>query len=371
MAGEASMGKTEAVDRDYLELESRALELTKKAQTPDELAKSTESLKNIKEARNFARNTNFQHNLSVLSAVTPLLALFATIYSYHSQASQFQQTLSEQRRGSVDAQWRDALKLVSFTDPHSSGVGALAMLSFFGTDHGPEAVTIASSLLPNVSNVGIFDKVLAAIRDKTAEDNNFANISSVARALGMAQRAKYHIAGAASKENTPFLMETVDAFYLDPKSIEDDPRQQLNVSAWDLDTTSQFLKDLWKTHGKPSADHKPLTGIVLENAHTDYDNFDGLDFSYSDLSFAILTNANFKRAKFVGANLSGAYVQKVDLTDADFRSVTSFEGSRWEQSNWWDAKCVPSKMMDYLVHVSPPPPDALNKVSALRQSGCK
>jgi Pentapeptide repeats (8 copies) len=228
------------------------------------------------------------------------------------------------------------------------------MQGFFDTGHGSQAMTIASSLLSNIPNVGIFDAVLVDIRNRTTDDRNLSHLSAVARALGLAQREKNRIVGAASKANTPFLNETVDAFYVDPKSIDHDPKRQLKVAAWELDSASQYLKDTWKRHENPiSPGYKPLTCIVLENAQTETDNFNDLDFSQSDLSFSILSNAHFKRVKFAKVNLTGAYVRNVILTDADFHGVTSFDGSRWEDSNCWDAKCIPPKMFEYLLRVSP------------------
>ena len=81
----------------YSSLEGSAFGQAQKAQTPDDLAKSTEILKNIADARNSAYNTRFQQILSLLSAVIPLLALFATIYSIRSQSAQFSQTLNQQQ----------------------------------------------------------------------------------------------------------------------------------------------------------------------------------------------------------------------------------------------------------------------------------
>ena len=39
----------------------------------------------------------------------------------------------------------------------------------------------------------------------------------------------------------------------------------------------------------------------------------------------------------------------LDFPEAEFSSVKAFKGSRWEDSNGWDAKCIPQPLLDYLL----------------------
>ena len=41
-------------------------------------------------------------------------------------------------------------------------------------------------------------------------------------------------------------------------------------------------------------------------------------------------------------------MRKVALDNADFSGVTVYSGSTWEDANWWDAKCIPQALLDYL-----------------------
>jgi pentapeptide repeat protein len=77
-----------------------------------------------------------------------------------------------------------------------------------------------------------------------------------------------------------------------------------------------------------------------------------------------ICNASFKNAKFNGAILSDVYVKDVVLDNADFSNVEDVEGSRWENSNWWDAKCVSQTMLTYLLKVSnhPMTPEAQSRL---------
>ncbi|PYM06475.1 MAG: hypothetical protein DMF15_12925 [Verrucomicrobia bacterium] len=101
--------------------------------------------------------------------------------------------------------------------------------------------------------------------------------------LGSA-RQKFHISGAASKKNTPFLMESLGA---NPKDFDRDKDQQTRVAAWELDTVSRTLRSVWTdkdSQKRLSPSGWQLSGAVLENA-----SFDGLDFTETDFSFGILS----------------------------------------------------------------------------------
>jgi hypothetical protein len=344
-------------------LEAAALDQAQRAPTLDERAKNIEILKNIAEARSSAQTSkNQQRTLFLITAATPLLALIVTAITIIVQYRQFQKTLGQQAVANEDAQWREALKSVSFADQPSSQIGAIAMQGFFASPRfRSQARTIAGALLTNVPNVNAFDEVLSRMRDNTV-DRNFTDLSVVGQMLGYAQRMRYHISGAASKENTPFLIEDVDEIDPNPTNLDRDRDQQVKVAAWELDTASQCLRQVWKRKGtlqsaetdRPvSPSRKVLTGIVLENAKSVEQNFDGLNFSGANFDFGILYNASFRGANFSEAKLKNVYFRGVVLTDADFSGVTVYEGSRWEESNWWDAKCVPQPMLDYLLRVDP------------------
>lgn len=292
--------------------------------------------------------------------LAPWLALAGVILGLLFQSWQFNKTLREQQRQSEktaalqrdaneDAQWREALKLVSFKDQESSQVGVFAMLGFFSSPrYEAQARTFAGVLLTNIPNVYAFDQVMSRMGPPHTDEKNFSDLTSLAQMLGFAQRARFHIKGAASRKNTPFLMR-VDAIEPNPKNLGRDKDQQARVAAWEIDTTSQTLLTVWKNEEakkRLSPRDSPLEGVVLE-----YGNFDDLDFTGANFSFGILYNASFRRVHFNGATLKDLYVCKVALDGADFRGVTVYEGSKWEGSNWWDAKCVPQELLDYLLRV--------------------
>ncbi|MGA1987272.1 MAG: pentapeptide repeat-containing protein [Candidatus Sulfotelmatobacter sp.] len=313
-------------------------------------------MKNLAEARNSAISTRLQRWRDISSSAVPILALVVTALTVILQTRQFRQTLTQQveqfgrterqqAEAHEDTEWREALKDVSFKDPRSSLVGAFAMQGFFNNPrYRDQAREIASGLLANTINVSSFDEILTNMRDKT-DGSNLAHMTSLAQMLGFAQRAKHRMKGAASVTTAPFLTKDVDEIDPNPKDFEHNADQQLKVAAWEIDSVSQFLRQLWRDPNKGlSPQHYVLTGTVLENG-----DFDNLDFSGSHLDFGILYNATFRNVHFKDATLKDLFVRHVNLEGADFSGVSEVTGSRWEDTNWWRAKCVPPAMLEYLV----------------------
>jgi Pentapeptide repeats (8 copies) len=317
----------------YSDIETDALALADRA-------KGAEILKNLADVRNSYQTLRIQRlqlKTTRFATWVPLLALIITLIgttiTLVVQNKQFNTTLGEQRQqseraatlqrdASEDAQWREALKSVSFKD--QPVLGAFAMQGFFRSPrYDSQARAIASALLTDIPNVNAFDEVITRIRDNTT-DANFTDLSVVAQMLGFAQRVRFHMKGAASKDNTAFLIEDVDEINPVPKDLAGDSDQRTKVAAWEIDTASRCLRQVWKRAEKPASPaRRVLTGMVLENAKSDAENFDGLNFSRANLSFGILYNASFRGANFNQAKLKDVYVQKVALDDADFSGVSN------------------------------------------------
>lgn len=286
---------------------------------------------------------------SILAVVVTGLALMLQTRQFHQtisqQVEQFGRTEKQQAEAHEDTEWREALKSVSFNDPRSSMIGAFAMQGFFNSPrYSQHAREIASGLLANTKNVSDFDEILTEMREKT-DASNMTHMTVVAQMLGYEQRSKYKMKGAASDADTPFLMKVVDEIDPNPNNLEHNPDLQVKIAAWEIDSISQFLCQLWRDRNKKlSPVNQVLTGTVLENC-----DFDNLDFSNSHLDFGILSDATFRNVRFQNATFRDLFVHHIKLEGADFSGVTEFSGSRWEDTNWWLAKCVPEKMLNYLI----------------------
>ena len=326
--------------------------------TPNEKAKLAETLKNVADARSsdeLVRIKRSQLRTTAIAAWAAIIGVVALAFlAISEQRKQSERLAFLQREANEDAQWREALKSVSFRDAASSQMGVLAMQAFFASPaYSSQARAIAALLLPNISNAYAFDEVLSAMGPPHTDRSNYHDLTGIAQMLGFDQRARFHISGPASRKNTPFLMESVSAMKANPKDFDRDKDQQTRVAAWELDTVSRTLRSVW-TDKDPQKRLLPsgwrLSGAVLENG-----DCDGLDFSETDFSFGILFNSSFKGAHFAGATLKDTYVRKVALDDADFSGVKIYTGSRWEDSNWWDAKCIPPPLLDYLLEADARP----------------
>ena len=326
--------------------------------TPNEKAKLAETLKNVADARSsneLVRIKRSQLRTTAIAAWVAIIGVVALAFMTISERRKQSERLAvSQKEANEDAQWREALKSVSFRDAASSQMGVFAMQGFFGSpEYSSQARAITALLLPNVANVYVFDEVLSAMGPPHTDRSNYHDLTAIAQMLGLDQRARFHISGPASRKNTPFLMESLSAIKANPKDFDRDKDQQTRVAAWELDTVSRTLRSVWtdkdpKKRLSPSGSE--LSGVVLENG-----GFDGLDFTETNFSFGILFNSSFKGAHFGGATLKDTYVRKVALDDADFRGVKIYPGSRWEDSNWWDAKCIPQPLLDYLLEADAHP----------------
>ena len=359
MPEDPSPNTQQAHDGDkYGDLEALALDQAQQSSSLADRAKSVEMLKNLADARNSHQLLEAQRkqiSATVVATWAPMLTVVATVI-VAAVTLVYQGKL--QREGSEDTQWREALKSVSFADQASSTAGIFAMQGFFSSPrYSAQARTIASVLLTNVANVNAFDEVMSRMGVHT-DASNFEDLTSIAQTLGFAERARFHIDGAASSEKAPFLTADVTAIEVNLKDLEHDSEQQKRVSSWEIDSASQTLRRVW-TNSNLDKRLKPtgwtLTGIVLENANLKDAKFDDLDFTKANFNYGILYNASFRGAHFNGATLKDVYVSKVFLDGADFSGVTVYDGSRWEGSNWWNAKCVPQSLLDYLLTVDSHP----------------
>jgi hypothetical protein len=350
---------------DYSAIEAFVLDNIKQSQTLDERVKSVEMLKNIADARNSSQAWKQQRIQFFVTAVSPVLALIVTVVTIGFQYRQFQKTLAQQtkqsedtakiqRQAGDDEQWRAAIQSVSLKEPV---LGAIVMQGFFDSkQYGAPARTIAGALLASVPNVNVFDEVFITMRDNTT-NNNSGDLLAVAQSLGFTQRAMSHIQGAASKQNTALLQTEVDDISTDPKVLARDSEQQTRVVAWELDSVSAGLQDIWtRSINRVPASNQLLSGAVLENYP-----FDGIDFTKTYFNLGIFCHASFKKAIFKQAKLRQVYLcNDADVTGANFDGASltganlsevlpgNFENSTWQDANWWEAQCISKELLKYL-----------------------
>jgi len=139
----------------------------------------------------------------------------------------------------------------------------------------------------------------------------------------------------------PFLQYDVVAIDPNPDYKSEGKPMEDKVIAWELETVSHGLSNLWEDLHLPVG--KALRSVTFENA-----SFQGLDFSKADLARSILYRANFRNAIFQGADLSNASLRDVCLDGADLSAITNFAGSTWKNSNWKAASKISPELHQYL-----------------------
>jgi hypothetical protein len=67
-----------------------------------------------------------------------------------------------------------------------------------------------------------------------------------------------------------------------------------------------------------------------------------------DLSGAAWWSVDLSGADLHGANFYNAWVWEALLDRADLSGIESFEDSRWSDANWWKARAISPKLLEYL-----------------------
>jgi hypothetical protein len=303
------------------------------------------------EARTRQAEVDHQRSRFIATTLTPVLSVLITALALVFQAQQFKKTSETQARQSEDEKWRESMKAVSLADPKSSMVGALAMQTFFRSErYSPQSQMIAAALLPNVNNVTGFDEVFDELVRSVDKDRQYL-ITGIGSMLLMAAREEHHLTVPTlvnPSETPPFLEHDVTSIDPNPDFTRGGETMRDKVLAWELDSVSQGLSRLWLTR-KFSPD-KYLVSIVIENA-----SFAGIDFSNRNLERSVFLDADLTNVKLTNANLEQASFRNVTLKGSDLSGIVNFEGSTWQNVEWWRAKCLSSELYDYLSRYNPIP----------------
>lgn len=342
-------------------IEKKALEQAAAAQTQKERAEALEIAKAITETRKLMKETEkieldakevsreykFGRTQHWASMLTPLLAVALTAYTLYNQTQQFKETAKLQADGNEESEWRDAIKNLSMKDARTTLLGAFSMHGFFNSPHhANQARTIAATMLPHVDISDGFDNIFFDILDNTNTSNQ-VHIVAIGKTLFNLQLDLYHVNVLANRP-AQLDFQTLREMLGDddpPDFISKDSASRLEAGAraWMLDSVSDGLSNLWMNNRVAAPRGLDLGGVVFEDSQ-----FNGLDFSNTNLQGGALFNADFKRANFAGATFTRKLVSNVTLDQADLSGVKNFEESKWENANWWKAKCISRELLEYL-----------------------
>jgi hypothetical protein len=259
------------------------------------------------------------------------------------------------RKSEEDSQWREAMKVVSFNNPSQALASAIWMESFLDSPtraHRDLSRHVAASLLPRVDNVAGLDDVVADLIAHT-DANNQLDIISLARKVYTDQWQRYGLTPSDPIELRSATEEVIggldDAKEVGARKVD---AAAFSAGTWEIDSASQALWEIWVRQKLASPKEKNLGDIVLEG--TKRGKAFSVDFTDADLTNAVLSNVSLQ-----GANLTRADLSKLTILDGvNLSAITHFNGSKWNDVDWWDAQIISPELCAYLQVKFPPPPRA-------------
>lgn len=343
---------------EILEAISRtALRLAQEKPDLDTLSRGVEIAKACGEAaKGHGRSYKVQFWVTTLAPLATVAAAVAALLfqnyqltrTLKAQADQLIESANLQQQAGEDAEWRDAIKSITYKDPSQALPGAMSMIGFLDVPrYADTARVITVSLLPMVDNVEGFDDLMTALDAHTTSENQ-KYIIGIAQKVASIEWKLFE--GSSYREKNPKMIPFAE-FQRGRLTIDiTTPREtrpvaeRLRIGAYEADAVSHALFVIWKRERqrtKASPAGQNLRNIVLED--NDFSSTDFLmDFSDAQLDNALLTNAqfrgvSFRRASFDDARIVGPMQTLeggVDLDGADLCEVTHFTRSDWSGTNW-------------------------------------
>jgi hypothetical protein len=325
----------------------------------EKLSKGADASKALAEAREVNFGLGWLPRWAKLFASwATALTLFLALVTLYFQNKQFLKSEDRQRASEEDAQWREAMKVVSFNDPSRALAAAIWMESFFDSPsprYRRLSRHVAASLLPEVDNVAGFDNVLTDLVTHTDLENQH-DIIVIAQGVADNQWRRY---GPRPDDPIKFRLAAREVLSGSPRvgrgSTID--AKAFSAGTWQIDTASHALWQIWAERKIPIPKGERLGDIVLENTRK------GQSFS-ADFTDVTLDNVVLSNASFRGANLTRATLTNVTILDGVDLSEIIFSDSHWNDTNWWDAQNISQDLCTYLQAKLPAP-----KTSKL-PSGC-
>jgi hypothetical protein len=188
---------------------------------------------------------------------------------------------SDETQATRDSEWRKAIQQISSKESDVAIQGAYEMESFLDDDeHGPQALSITSALLPNVNDQRFFDIILFGLIKK-ANQNQENQRQFIALDVALATQLKdeyYRVVKTFTKKKRPPADRSFPNFLMHPDQFysEDSESEKLEyvlTKTWELDSVSHGLAKLWNRE-PPSVtpDDLYLAGVILFNS--DYSKVD-------------------------------------------------------------------------------------------------
>jgi hypothetical protein len=277
---------------------------------PFDIKRASEETEKLRRENKYAlsreRSEKIRDYVALLTPIVTVVALAATLAT---QSYQFARTERAKQEESLDLQWRDALKTASASGEMSPGV--IAIQPFLRSEkYGPQAKDLVVNLLSNSSDTVFFHSLFGSAFTPVTWDN-VERIVQVNRAI--------------AAKAAPVLAKSWD------------PQKRIN----DINRLSPEEQKIWHYQESVLPILSAQIGALLKTAS---DSPRALD-----LSAATILRADWRGLNLKGVKFDNAQVVYVDLQDADFSDVTSFSGSFFFGTAWWNAKRLNKELFNYLL----------------------
>lgn len=222
---------------------------------------------------------------------------------------EFRQTEKDKAAAAEDAQWADAIKVISQSSKLSPGV--IALNPFLkSARYGALARDTAVQLLANSNDSALFTDLYGAAFVPVGWDN-LAQVIRLDRAL--------------KARGSPLWEKTYDrkTDTNDPAKLTPEEKEIEKYVDGALSKICSQVGSILK--GRPSGTALDLSGA----------RFWSCDWSGADVS---------------GANIEGLDLASVDLRGASLAYIVHFEGAYFYNVPWWEAKNISPKLLEYLEH---------------------
>jgi hypothetical protein len=295
----SAVEKATGVLRLFSDLEESRAEMQKLALEESKLRYENET------APKRERSERFREYVSLMTPIVTIVTLAATL---SWQSWQFIHSEQDRREAAEDAQWADAVKVISQTGKLSPGVIALNPFLKSGK-YGDSARDTAVQLLTNTNDDIFFDGLFGAAFVPVGW-NNLNYLVKLDRAL-------------ANRAN-PLRNKTWNATTHHNDFQNLDPQEK--------DVYFHLQTAMSKVCGQ--------VGSLLKQPRPNSLTLDlsATDFSYCDLRGVDLSNTN----------IEGMAMRHVDLKNANLDRVTQFEGAFFYKVAWWEASKISPQFRAYL-----------------------
>jgi uncharacterized protein YjbI with pentapeptide repeats len=262
------------------------------------------------------RSERLKEYVSLMTPIVTIVTLAATLVW---QSWQFVQSEKDKREAAEDAQWADAVKMISQASKLNPGVVALSPF-LKSTKYRDSARDTAVQLLANSTDNIFFDDLFGATF-VPATWSNFPYLMKLDRAIRTRAEPVWNKAWDEKAQSS------------DRQKL-DDPQEKAIFDYVDY------------AQSKLSAQ----VGALLKTPRPDQSGL--------DLSATSFRGCNWEDVNLEGAKIEGMSLQYADVKGANLNKITQFEGLILYRTAWWEAEHIEPELLTHLEKNEKYDPDA-------------